>query len=459
MFNSPRRIGFLVGAGIGALFAATACTPTRLDNTALPSPVSPSGVHSAFGGGEITHVVVIVQENRSVDDLFNGFPGASTVQFGRNSHGQTVALRPILLTAPYDLGHTHPSFLTEYDNGALDAWNKDAVHCRKGCPPPGTGAYGFVPQFEVAPYWTLASEYVLADNMFQTNAGPSFPAHQYIISGTSTTANGSALRASENPTDKRRHTGQDKGGCDSPAGTIVRLIDDNGDENQTMFPCFERLSILDLADNAGVTWKYYQAYGGGGLWNAVDAIKQIWQKPEFRTNVVWPPSQILTDVANGNLAEISFVTPTALASDHALRTDGSGPSWVASVVNAIGSSQYWNNTAIFVTWDDWGGWFDHVAPNQYNSYELGFRVPLLVISPYAKNAYVSHVQHEFGSILKFTEETFGLGSLGTTDVRADDLSDCFNFNQSARKYSVVRAKYAADYFKHQPVDQRSPDDE
>ncbi len=365
----------------------------------------------------------------------------------------------MLLTATYDLGHTHPSFLTEYANGALDGWNNDAVHCTKGCPPPGLGAYGYVPQSEVAPYWTLASEYVLADNMFQTNEGPSFPAHQYIISGTSTSANGSKLRASENPTDKRQHTGQDKGGCDSPPGTIVALINDKGDENQTMFPCFERLSIFDLADNARVSWKYYQAYGGSGLWNAVDAIKQIWQKPEFRTNVVWPPSQVLTDIANGNLAEISFVTPTALASDHALRTNGSGPSWVASVVNAIGSSQYWNNTVIFVTWDDWGGWFDHVSPNQYNSYELGFRVPLLVISPYAKRGYVSHVAHEFGSILKFTEETFGLGSLGTTDVRADNLSDCFNFNQSRRKYSVVRAQYSADYFERQPADPRSPDDD
>ncbi len=90
--------------------------------------------------------------------------------------------------------------------------------------------------------------------------------------------------------------------------------------------------------------------------------------------------------------------PTKLASDHPAVTDGSGPSWVASVVNAVGESPYWNDTAIFVVWDDWGGWYDHVKPHIFNNYELGFRVPFLVISPYARRHYISHTPHEFGSI-------------------------------------------------------------
>ena len=120
--------------------------------------------------------------------------------------------------------------------------------------------------------------------------------------------------------------------------------------------------------------------------------------------------------------------------------NGSGPDWVASVVNAIGESPYWNSTAIFIVWDDWGGWYDHVQPQQFdNYYELGFRVPLVVVSPYAKRGYVSKVQHEFGSILAFSEETFGIpkGSLGTTDVRADDLSDCFDFTQRPRTFTPI----------------------
>jgi phospholipase C len=128
-------------------------------------------------------------------------------------------------------------------------------------------------------------------------------------------------------------------------------------------------------------------------------------------------------------------------------------------VNEIGESKYWNDTAIFVTWDDWGGWFDPVSPKVRNSYELGFRVPLIVISPYAKRHYVSHVQHEFGSILKFTEETFGLPSLGTTDKLSDDLSDCFDFSQAPIKFQPISAPLKPGYFLKQPISNESPDDD
>jgi len=139
---------------------------------------------------------------------------------------------------------------------------------------------------------------------------------------------------------------------------------------------------------------------------------------------------VLTDIANGQLAAVSWVVPSGRTSDHPALSDGSGPSWVASIVNAIGNSPYWSNTVIFITWDDWGGWYDHVAPSVINSYEYGFRVPLIVVSPFAKPGHVSHVTHDFGSILKFIEEVYGLPSLGYADAAADDLSDCFDFNQT-----------------------------
>jgi phospholipase C len=217
------------------------------------------------------------------------------------------------------------------------------------------------------------------------------------------------------------------------------------------FPCFERQSIMNEMDTAGVTWKYYQATPGAGLWNAVDAIKSIWSnKSEMAANVISPPTKVLTDIANGQLAQVVWVTPTKAASDHPKENNGSGPSWVASVVNAIGGSKYWNSTAIFIVWDDWGGFYDHVTPTIYNSYELGFRVPMIVVSPYAKPGYISHTQHEFGSILKFTEETFGLPSLGTTDARADNLADCFTFTGKPRRFRRIHTKYPASYFFHLP---------
>src|SRR5206468_5162446 len=151
--------------------------------------------------------------------------------------------------------------------------------------------------------------------------------------------------------------------------------------------------------------------------------------------------------------------PTAAASDHASSNDGSGPSWVASIVNAVGNSQFWSSTAIIITWDDWGGWYDHVAPKITNSYEYGFRVPLIVVSPFAKPAYVSHVTHDFGSILKFIEETFNLPSLGYADARADDLSDCFNLSQRPLTFQTSSAVYDANYFLNDRTPPKDPDDD
>jgi phospholipase C len=135
-------------------------------------------------------------------------------------------------------------------------------------------------------------------------------------------------------------------------------------------------------------------------------------------------------------------------------------------VNAIGNGSYWSNTAIFITWDDWGGWYDHVAPKVINDgaswgsgYVYGMRVPLIVVSPYAKAAYISHVTHDFGSILKFIETTFKLSSVGFADVAADDLSDCFNLTQTPLTFHAIPAPLDAAHFindKHAPVD---PDDD
>lgn len=419
------------------------------------------GARSEHLSSIIQHVVIIIQENRSTNDLFNGLPGADTVRSAMNSQGQTVQLQPRLLTAPYDVDHKHAAFETEYANGQLNGFDQVSSYCNPGakCPPPDVRAYGYVPQSEVQPYFVMAKRYSFASRMFQTNEGPSFPAHQYLLSGTSTIADGSPLRAAANPRTSSGTSSQSLGGCDSPAGTLVTLIDPYGNENQETFPCFERNSLIQLIEEQGLSWHYYQAGLGAGLWHGPDAIEAVWKSPEFSTDVVSPPSQVLNDIGAGNLANIVWITPTLAASDHPDVTNGTGPSWVASIVNAIGKSQYWNNTAIFIIWDDWGGWYDPVVPPIYNSYELGFRVPLLVISPYAKQHYISTVQHEFGSILKFTEETFNLGSLGTTDVRADDLSDCFDFSKAPSKFQPINAPHDAAYFLKQPISTQEPDDD
>ncbi len=394
----------------------------------------------------IQHIVVIVQENRSVDNLFQLLPGADTQSYGYNSKNQKIFLQPVALDAPYDVKHNHKSWLTEFNQGALNGFDRDGSKCneRRDCPPPRIRAYGYVPTSDVEPYYTMAQTYAFGDHLFQTNQGPSFPAHQYIVSGTSTIHNGSPWRAAENV----KHA---LGGCDSPPRSRVGLIGPRGQHNRKAYPCFDRISIFTLLDQAGISWKYYQAFKGAHTWNAVDALEPIWQKKaEYKANVIVPPARVLHDVAAGKLASVVFVTPKAPESDHAGINNGTGPSWVASIVNAIGTSQYWNSTAIVIVWDDWGGWYDHVVPTVRNSYELGFRVPMIVISPYVKRGYISHVPYEFGSILKFIEETFDLGSLGTTDVNATDLRAFFVFNAPPQAFRRIPARYPASYFVKEP---------
>jgi len=169
---------------------------------------------------------------------------------------------------------------------------------------------------------------------------------------------------------------------------------------------------------------------------------------------------------------VSWVIPSGQASDHAGSTVGTlGPSWVASIVNAIGNSSYWANTAIFITWDDWGGWYDHVPPKQVLvgtncaqwgcGYVYGFRVPLIVVSPYAKAQYISTTpyNHDFGSILKFIEATFSLPSLNYADAAADDFSDCFDFNQAPLQFQTIPSAQNAQYFLNDKTPPTDPDDD
>jgi phospholipase C len=243
------------------------------------------------------------------------------------------------------------------------------------------------------------------------------------------------------------------------------------------YPCFEHPTLTDLLQDNGVSWRYYTP-SAGSIWTAPNAIEHICQQKtvngvltctgsDWTNNVAIPQTRVLTDIASAQLAQVTWVIPSGAESDHALTNDGSGPSWVASIVNAIGSSQYWANTAIIITWDDWGGWYDHVPPFKVindgvswgSGYVYGMRVPLIVVSPYAKAAYISHTTHDFGSILKFVETTFKLPSLGYADSPADDLSDCFDLTQTPLAYKAIPAALDADYFindKRAPTD---PDDD
>jgi phospholipase C len=402
---------------------------------------TPQGVTYSYtngaSGSPIQHIVVIMQENRSFDNFFHGFPGADSAQSGLN--GTTVV--PLTVTplgnGP-DLDHSHLGWWHQWDNGKMDGFAEAAG---------GNLSYSYIAQSEIQPYWTMASDYTLGDRMFQSNTGPSFTAHQYMIAGQSGLAD-------ENPS-----TTNNAWGCDSSAGTTVALVGPNGTDLPGPFPCFDYQTEADLLDAKGVSWRYYAPGTTDGFFviSAFDAIKHIRFGSDWQNNVVSPETQVLTDIQNGKLAQVTWIVPTEANSDHP-GAPALGPDWVASIVNEIGASQFWSSTAIFIAWDDWGGWYDHVPPTQIDSMGLGFRVPVIVVSPFAKRGYVSHTQHEMGSILHYIEETFALSSLGTRDSVSDDFSDCFNYNQAAGVYKMILTAHGPQFFIAQKA-KGPPDDD
>ncbi|MGA9977432.1 MAG: alkaline phosphatase family protein [Candidatus Sulfotelmatobacter sp.] len=428
------------------------------------------------------HIVVIFQENRTPDNLFqdpvlvvNGADIASTA----NSFGTTIPLSPIDLGTAgsnpqnYDLSHANAAFVDMYDGGKMDGASLIPCSPAANCPPNAhpNPQFMYVEPSDVAPYFAMAEQYTFGDRMFQTNEGPSFPAHQFIISGTSAPTATSPLFAAENPK-------LSPAGCIAALTNTVTMIDATGSETNSPpeYPCFDHPTLTDYLDTAGITWRYY-APSAGSIWTGPDAINHICQPetingvltctgPDWMSNVIIPQTGVLEDIANGNLAQVSWVIPDGAASDHAASNNGSGPSWVASIVNSIGNSPYWANTAIIITWDDWGGWYDHVAPKVINDgvswgsgYVYGFRVPLIVVSPYAKAATIDHTTHDFGSVLKFVETTFNLPSLGYADAPADDLSSCFIMTQTPLTFQTIPAPLDAAHFINDKSPPTDPDDD
>jgi phospholipase C len=440
---------------------------------------------------KIQHIVIIFQENRTPDNLFQDpvliSAGADIASSGLNSSGQTVQLTPASLGLGYDLDHSHKAFSTMYDGGKMDGDNQNQITCVQGatnCPPPNpppNPQYQYVNASDVQPYYQMAEQYTFGDHMFQTNQGPSFPAHQFIISGTSEPSAGSSEFVAENA--QGITNAGDNTGCTAPAQEFVSLINASGQESSKIYPCTDHPTLTDELNSKNVTWRYYTPTAGS-LWTSPNAIQHMCgpnAPPPNATACVgsdWVnhvvlyttqnPAPILTDISNNQLPSVSWVIPAGVNSDHSGSTANTGgPSWVASIVNAIGNSSYWTNTAIIIAWDDWGGWYDHVAPYKIvndgsswgSGYVYGFRVPLIVVSPYAKPAYISHVNHDFGSILNLIEETFGLASLGYADAYADDLSDCFNFSQTPLTFKTINAPLNAAHFMTDRSPATDPDDD
>lgn len=416
-------------------FATTLTLSTVLAAASVAFAVDPpsgNGEPAANPTGTINviqHVVFIVKENRSFDNMFGAFPGANGTSQATLSYGAVIPMGPHPDVMDRDIDHLWASAHTGVDGGKMDRFdlipenneNEDYL-----------GETQMTSQ-NIPNYWKYAGYYVLADNMFSSLSGPSFPNHLYTIAAQSDGVYNLPSRA------PGTLNWQVDWGCDAPSYETVPVMASNGVVTQ-QFPCFDFTTLGDEMIDAGVSWLYYApTYNTLGYsFNTFDAINH------FRNSSLWseydvPNTQFETDIASGKLPAVSWVIPGGVQSEHPPNSECAGENWTVQQVNAIlQSSTYKNNTAIFIVWDDFGGFYDHVPPPSVDSYGLGPRVPMLIISPYARlNAngqpgYISHTQYEFSSVLKFIEEDFGLSPLTARDADANDTTDSFNFTQSPR---------------------------
>jgi phospholipase C len=375
----------------------------------------------------IKHVVFVIKENRTTDHLFGRFPGVNGVTHGLDG----ARRRP--LTAPLD---RIPDDIPHCYECAIESWNEGRMDNFARTEQGDLYAYTQMQGREDLPnYWRWAEEFALSDNFFASAQGPSFPNHLFTIAAQSGGTHFNPNQDQARVTLFTQETGLAKSwGCDALEEAYVEVVDSEGQVEQVP-PCFDFLTEADLLDGAGIPWAYYAAWNDqrGYVWSAFSAIERVRMHPEVWQRHIFPVDDFVADVEDGRLAPVTWVTPRYEVSEHPEWSFCHGENWTTEIVNAVMRSPFWKDTAIFITWDDYGGFYDHVAPPQVDDFGFGFRVPLLTISPYAKPGYVDSQLGEFSSVLRFIEDNWGLSQLTHRDRDAFNLSYVFDFEQEPRE--------------------------
>ena len=453
--------------GVTGLGSGSAATPLRTQTTQRAGTLT--GIH------KIQHVVVIMQENRSFDSYFGTYPGAGGIP-GLAGNPGTVPCLPLKKAGkcvkPYhELSlvngggpHGKVAGLMDIHGGAMDRFAVTAeaaqsATCATGEDPVCTmGIHGDVMGYhtaaEIPSYWKYAQNFVLQDHMFQSDLSWSLPAHLYMVSGWS-----AVCKTKHDPmscTTRDRNVGL-------PPAYVGPGLPPRG-------PNYAWTDITYLLHQFGVSWGYYVFPGTQpdcaddkmtcralpqnaqtpGIWNPLPYFDTVRQDKELKN--IQPISNFYTAAQNGTLPAVSWVTPADAVSEHPPSSIGVGQNYVTGLINTIMRGPDWNSTAIFLAWDDWGGFYDHVRPPKVDQSGYGLRVPGLVISPYARRGYVDHQTLSFDAYLKFIEDDFlgGQRISSETDSRPDsrpdvrenasilgDLASDFDFNQTPRAPLVL----------------------
>ena len=407
------------GSGSGGSKSTESPTPGASSSSASASP-SPEPVRNP-----IKHIVYIVKENRSYDNYFGRYPRGDGATRGKVGN-RTVPLKVAPDAFKPDLGHAFFDGILSINGGKMNGFDKVTNgETLKG--------YQAFTRAGMPSYWAYADHFVLGDRMFTSMYGPTFPAHLYTIGAQS----------------KRIVTNKNElstvgGYCDDRGETVYRFTDLSDKERKQVMraekqanvdiignywesieACFEMRSLPDILNKRGISWRFYE---DAQAWmNPILAIKHLRYSKYWGPNVV-PPDRFVQDVKRGRLPAVSWLHPPPAYKEHP--GGGSvcyGENWTVEQLNALMRSKYWKSTAVFLTWDDFGGLYDHVPPPHYDIMGLGPRAPLLIISPWAKEGYVDHTTYEFSSVLKFIEADFDLPSMTARDKRASNMYNAFDF--------------------------------
>jgi phospholipase C len=350
----------------------------------------------------IQHTVFIICENHTFDNYFGTFPGVDGATSGLLSNGQRIPLSPM------PDAYEGATLCNSWDCAlqAMDAGKMDRFDVISGG---NWSAYTQAQEQQIPNYWTYARHFALADHYFTSVHGPSLPNHLFAIGAQS----GGAIDNGANP-----GTLPD---CAPNSDSVVTVIDKYGNRSQRS-RCFDFPTLPDSLEGAGVSWKYYAEEGG-----FISLISHIYNSAMWTANVA-PASQFVVDAKTGHLPSVSWLLPPEYDTEEPPDSMCDGENWTVGVLNALMHGPDWNSTVVFLTWDDFGGFYDHLAPPQLDQFGLGPRVPLLIISPYAKPAYVSHTLSDHTSVLRFIETRYGLRALTSRDAAASNLLDNFDFS-------------------------------
>lgn len=438
-----------------------------------PTPVPPSP-ELALAQSKIKHVVIIMQENRSFDTYFGTYQGADgfPTQNGKftvcvNDPASGACVYPYHDSADRNLGGPHGQNSATADinggkmNGFIDQAEKGKAGCESTddptCGGGSTDVMGYHDAREIPNYWTYAQDFVLQDHLFEPNASWSLPQHLFMVSEWSAKCSQAgdpmscinALQSPGNPPDFHpNHPNEGPGPAPDYAWTDLTYL--LFKDHVTWKYYVQTGTQPDCANDAADCPPVHQNAKTPGIWNPLpffDTVKQDGQLQNI-TDV----TNFYKDARNGSLPAVSWITPSGANSEHPPALVSDGQAWTTSLINAVMQSPEWDSTAIFLSWDDWGGFYDHVVPPHVDQNGYGLRVPGIVISPYAKQGFIDHQVLSHDAYVKLIEDLFLGGqrldprtdgrpdprpSVRENDPKLGDLLADFDFNQAPRSPLIL----------------------